>query len=488
MVSSFLKVRLRIFPDGVEPPRHDFCQPTPRQSGIIADERRAHGCITPAKTAGVSRRYKLKGLIMKNVGLAVCALFLCGNVTFGQSYSRPSSGFVLDKTSTISNSDERKVNEVCRQIKNATNGEILVAIVPSTNGQNPRQFATKLFNRWGIGDAYSNRGILVFVAINDRKAEIVLGDGIDSAREEEIARSIMSDHMMPKFKQRKPSVGIRIAVEECAKQFFKTETSGAAVEVAESSSTESVRTTIDQVAALKTPEDPILAETNEAIWNEDEAGDFANQDSDVLPEHPTKPVAQNQPQLNRPRNHARGNNGGGFMRKLLALLGGGVTAGGAGFGCYRLATARRRPRNCEKCSQPMSRLDEVADDAHLNDAEQIEERIGSVDYDVWVCTACDHAQKIRYGAFFSRYSKCPRCNAKTASSTTSTIRHATTISQGLKEVEEECENCDFHRITEHAIPRIVETDHSSSSFSSGGGSSFGGGGGTSSGGGASGSW
>ena len=199
---------------------------------------------------------------MKNVGLAVCALFLCGSVAFGQSYSRPTNGFVLDKTSTISGSDKRQINEVCRQIKSETNGEIMVAIVPTTNGQNPRQFATKLFNRWNIGHAYSNRGVLVFVAINDRKAEIVLGDGIYGAREETIARSIISDYMMPKFKQRKPSVGTRIAVEECAKQFFRTnETVDTAVEI------ETAEPTLDrpanvQVAAAVSPPEIVSAESD----------------------------------------------------------------------------------------------------------------------------------------------------------------------------------------------------------------------------------
>src|SRR5689334_8512311 len=49
---------------------------------------------------------------------------------------------------------------------------------------------------------------------------------------------------------------------------------------------------------------------------------------------------------------------------------------------------RRRPRRCPKCQALMTRLSEADDDALLADGEQTEERVGSVDYDVWRCSAC----------------------------------------------------------------------------------------------------
>lgn len=164
-----------------------------------------------------------------------------------------------------------------------------------------------------------------------------------------------------------------------------------------------------------------------------------------------------------------------------ALFGGAVGGGGLLFGLVLLgrAAARRRPRRCPRCAKPMVRLGEAADDAHLTTGEQVEERVGSVDYDVWVC-GCGAAEKLRYGALFTRYARCGRCSAKTTATTTTTLQHATTHSEGLSRVEERCAHCGHVHTYTRAIPRVTQHDTTS------GGSS--GGGGTSSGAGASGSW
>lgn len=159
------------------------------------------------------------------------------------------------------------------------------------------------------------------------------------------------------------------------------------------------------------------------------------------------------------------------------------TAGGGGllFGLVLLgrAAARRRPRRCPRCAKPMVKLGEAEDDAHLSQGEQVEERVGSVDYDVWVCS-CGAAEKLRYGALFTRYARCGRCSARTTAKTTSTLQHATEHSEGLSQVEERCAHCGHWHSYTRTIPRVTRHDSSS-------GGSFGGGG-SSSGAGASGSW
>ena len=129
----------------------------------------------------------------------------------------------------------------------------------------------------------------------------------------------------------------------------------------------------------------------------------------------------------------------------------------------------------------MVKLNEVEDDTHLNVHEQIEERIGSVDYDVWCCTSCDAVEKIRYAAFFTKYAKCPQCRARTKSSSTATIRHATTTMTGLSEVTERCAHCDYVNVSQQIIPMVEETQihaaatslHSTNDFGSSGTSGHG---------------
>jgi uncharacterized protein len=125
----------------------------------------------------------------------------------------------------------------------------------------------------------------------------------------------------------------------------------------------------------------------------------------------------------------------------------------------------------------MTRLDEADDDALLEGGQQAEERIGSVDYDVWKCGGCGHHFSLRYPKWVSRYAQCPQCHNRTQSSTETVIDPASTISSGSARVVETCAFCAFSREYTKVLPRIEASSSSSSSSSSGGSSSsFGGGG------------
>ena len=126
----------------------------------------------------------------------------------------------------------------------------------------------------------------------------------------------------------------------------------------------------------------------------------------------------------------------------------------------------------------MTRLEETADDTLLEEGQQAEERLGSVDYDVWKCPGCGHHFTLRYPKWASRYDKCPQCHNRTKSSATTVVAAASTASSGSALVVETCAFCSFRREHTQVLPRIEPASASSGSSggSSGGGSSFGGGG------------
>lgn len=133
---------------------------------------------------------------------------------------------------------------------------------------------------------------------------------------------------------------------------------------------------------------------------------------------------------------------------------------------------RYRRRTCKQCGSRMTRLSETEDDALLQPEQQLEERIGSVDYDAWRCPSCSHHFTLRYPKWMTKYDKCPQCHNRTKSSTQTTIVAATTSSSGSARVNEKCEFCSFKREYTKTLPRIQQ---SSSSSGRSGGSSFGGG-------------
>lgn len=141
---------------------------------------------------------------------------------------------------------------------------------------------------------------------------------------------------------------------------------------------------------------------------------------------------------------------------------------------------RNKPRICPVDGTKMHRLGEIKDDEYLKDGEKVEERLKSVDYDVWVCDLCEHRTIEAYKAWFTHYGACRTCQFKTLEGVTTIVNAATTSSTGLKRIDYHCQNCDDHYHTHVTIPKKSESSSSSSSGGFGGGSSSGGG--------ASGSW
>jgi uncharacterized protein len=169
---------------------------------------------------------------------------------------------------------------------------------------------------------------------------------------------------------------------------------------------------------------------------------------------------------------------------VVALFGG---LGALGAGVVGVRRWRRnRPRPCPRCGRPMRRLGERADDETLQPGQRVEERLGSVDYDVWRCD-CGGQAVLPYRATFTSYAECDACHARAVKSTRRTIDAATYTSSGLAEDTLRCEACQATRVERVVLAQLTQSSSggSGSSGGGGGGSGFGGSGATSGGGGGS---
>ncbi len=320
---------------------------------------------------------------------------------------RPKSA-VVDLTHTLQAADIETIDGLAARAR--AGGELMVVVIDSVSGAVPRTFTTQLFNRFGLDGGGRNRGVMLLAALKDRKAEIVVGDGYpDSVIS--VTDRIMRDVVVARFKAGQP----REAIVEGARAIVD-------------------RVIVPQTAAAPSAPGP------------------APEDLAPLP-----PPAAPEASL-----FARA--AGGVMDNPLPV---GLGLGGlAGGGTLLRRYLRNRPRQCKACGTMMTRLDEFADDASLTSGEKVEERVGSVDYDIWSCR-CGQSTKLRYGSWFSGYGKCGQCQAKTLKVTTTTLVSATTSSEGRARVDEVCANCSFSRSYERSIPRIQQSSSSSSSSSRG---------------------
>ena len=118
--------------------------------------------------------------------------------------------YVNDYTNTLSPQEWRTLENALIENRNKTSSQIIVAIIPTTQGEEIAQYATNLFNKWGIGRTKhnENNGVLLLVAKNDRKLFIATGRGIEGALPDAIASTIIRHNITPYFKQEHYAEGI----------------------------------------------------------------------------------------------------------------------------------------------------------------------------------------------------------------------------------------------------------------------------------------
>lgn len=125
------------------------------------------------------------------------------------SLSRPTRNtWVVDGTGVLKHETLVEVDRLASELERSGKGQLVVAVVNTTEGRSPRTFATELFNRWGIGHTRRHDGALLFIALRDRKAEIILGEGVDTPEDVARSRELMRGSIVPAFQKGDPNAAV----------------------------------------------------------------------------------------------------------------------------------------------------------------------------------------------------------------------------------------------------------------------------------------
>jgi len=145
--------------------------------------------------------------------VSISLLFLVG--FSAQAYydlGKP-TGFVNDYTNTLSQEEKTSLENKLVAFEQESSNEISVAIIDSLQGDYIENFAVKLFEEWGVGKADEDNGILLLVALEERKVRIEVGYGLEGALTDLESSKIIEDIIVPAFKQGSYSLGVSGAVD-----------------------------------------------------------------------------------------------------------------------------------------------------------------------------------------------------------------------------------------------------------------------------------
>ena len=129
------------------------------------------------------------------------ALLLCGGLVQAQVEVPPLKSPVTDLTGTLSASQSRDLEARLTAFSAARGSQIAVLLVPTTKPEAIEQFSIRVAEAWKIGRAGKDDGVILVVAKDDRTLRIEVGYGLEGAIPDAIAKRIIEESIVPKFRQ-----------------------------------------------------------------------------------------------------------------------------------------------------------------------------------------------------------------------------------------------------------------------------------------------
>ena len=377
--------------------------------------------------------------------------------------------FISDPDDFISDDIQSNVDLQLRALMDSTSVETAFVVIESAGDIDIETFSQQLFSEWGIGKADKDNGVLVIIIMDQRKARIHTGYGVEGVLPDISAKNIIDQDIVPYMK----SGDINNAIAATANRLFAIFTDPTAAHELKSMQPNDSRKDSDNSNNLETLFLIIVLIAFAAgliiflqtIFSISKKTNY--QKIEILRKSQWKLAIMACLSM--------------FLGIIFFLI------------VYFLTRYyRNKPIKCDFCGSKMNKLSEEEDNKYLSEAQNIEEEIKSVDYDVWLCPQCNATEIFPFESKISSFDKCPKCHTKASTLLYDKVqRHPTTIRVGLGIKVYGCKFCGNRHEVTYEIPKVVPVVIVGGGSGSGSGGGFSGGsfgGGMSGGGGASGGW
>lgn len=161
--------------------------------------------------------------------LLALAAVLLPTAALAQDYPPVPAGPVYDGADILSPATEAALDARLRDYNRETGRAIVIATVPTINGQPIEPYATGLFSTWGIGGEKRDQGLLLLIAKEDRKLRIEVGYGLHPYFGGIMAGRVINDVITPRFKEGDFDGGVTAGVDAIIEHLARSPADAAAV-------------------------------------------------------------------------------------------------------------------------------------------------------------------------------------------------------------------------------------------------------------------
>lgn len=145
--------------------------------------------------------------------MTVLCYFLLSSPLFALEIPKRPEGYVSDYAAMLSPGTRASLEEKLRRFEEETSNQVVVVTFPSLEGEVLEDFSIRLAEQWKIGQKGKDNGVILLIFKEDRKVRIEVGYGLEGALTDAVAKLIIENEIVPRFRQEKFDEGIEQAVQ-----------------------------------------------------------------------------------------------------------------------------------------------------------------------------------------------------------------------------------------------------------------------------------
>jgi uncharacterized protein len=138
--------------------------------------------------------------MMKRIFLLITFL-LTSIFGFSQDFPEKPNTLVNDYTNTLSAAQVASLEQKLVAFDDSTSNQIAVVVLKSVGDYDINEYAYQLGRTWGVGGKEKNNGVILLIALGDRKLSIQTGYGLEGALPDIYTKRIIENDIKPFFKE-----------------------------------------------------------------------------------------------------------------------------------------------------------------------------------------------------------------------------------------------------------------------------------------------
>jgi len=119
---------------------------------------------------------------------------------------------VNDEAGILNKQEELELESLLRVIKEQTSAEMVLVIVKNLQGLAIEDYSMRLAEKWKVGKADRDNGVILLVSTGDRKIRLEVGYGLEGILTDARSSYIINENILPSFRKNDYFGGIKAGI------------------------------------------------------------------------------------------------------------------------------------------------------------------------------------------------------------------------------------------------------------------------------------